>query len=130
MKEKVEGGHGSESAEAAKEIIREKIPEIISGMDSLEAYYNYDNGWYSGDDEEGHPVWNHWSAGLDRLKKELGRDLSDGELTAYSLSLCYGPLPVLDDQEAGMLYKEIWPDGNQRGFSLSPDKFKEKLSKF
>jgi hypothetical protein len=60
---------------------KEKIRDLLPAIDSLAPFYNPDNGWYAGDDDDGRQTWNHWSASLDELKNELDRNLTDEEIT-------------------------------------------------
>ncbi len=55
---------------------------------------------------------NHWSATMGAMKEDLGRGLTDEEITVLSLSRCYGPTPSLQDHA---LMGQLWPSGNPKG---------------
>ncbi|MEK7515080.1 MAG: hypothetical protein AAB608_01730 [Patescibacteria group bacterium] len=127
----IENPINNETKESIAESIREKIPDIVSALDELEGFYShFEPGWYAGEDEDGKSHWNHWSSGLALLKEKLGRDLTGYELTAYSLSLAFGPTPRLSDEEAKVLMNFLWPSGNHTGGSFAPDLMKAKLAAF
>ena len=112
--------------------VRAKIPQLLDVIDAnvLQQYQNPEMGWYSSDDDEGHPTYNHWSAGLECLEDKLGRSLTDSELTLYSLSLAYGPVPLLETEEVKTLYAYLWPEGNHRGTVYILETLRSKLSSF
>lgn len=58
---------------------------------------------------------NHWSATLDVVKEQLGRRLTDEELTVLSLSRSFGPTPFLTDAETVAITAALWPEGNGAG---------------
>ena len=58
---------------------------------------------------------NHWSGTKEDMEVCLGRGLYDEEVTLLSLSRCFGPSPVLSDEEWKVLLEWLWPDGNRFG---------------
>ena len=54
----------------------------------------------------------HWSGTLAVMKYELGRSLTDAEVTCLSLGRAFGPCPNLEDNK---LMDAIWPNGNGCG---------------
>ena len=69
---------------------------VISQAVNLSKFYCDGLGWYSGKNQDGDDVYNHWSGAKDHMEKKLRRKLSDTELSILSLSLAYGPVPVLE----------------------------------
>jgi len=112
-----------------RESIKEKLPKLLKAAENLQQNfnYNYGVGWYSGDDAEGNPTSNHWSGGLAEIKKIKG-NLTDAELTIYSMSLDYGPRPLLSEEEDVFLSNLLWPTGNNTGSSMAPGNIAKKLS--
>lgn len=70
------------------------------------------SGWWLDDNDR---ESNHWSATLDVMREELGRDLTDVEITCLSLSRCYGPLPCIEEKDYQAVWLHLWPEGNPRG---------------
>jgi hypothetical protein len=73
---------------------------------------------------------NHWSGTLDEIKGKLNRNLTDEEMTLFSLSRCFGPTPSLSDEESKIIGRFIWPNGNNTGIRYDWDDLSEKLSEF
>jgi hypothetical protein len=100
--------------------------ELRAAAAKMQDHYTTGRGWYSGQDEEGNDVWNHWSGALGELKASTGMErLPESWVTILTLSLAYGPTPTLDreltDDEASCVVAAIWPNGNNCGCSISPE---------
>lgn len=92
----------------------------------MNRFFNFDNGWYSGKDEEGKETWNNFSGALEELKEKMS--VGPAEVTLLSLSKGFGPTPLLDDTLAKEAMKKLWPTGNKTGIVKSPDSVIEKIS--
>jgi len=104
------------------DISNDIISKLQAAARKMDPYYNPDNGWFSGESEtdEGKPEWNHWTGALDELKKKIS--VGDPEVTLLSLSLNYGPTPLLSKDVAEAAFKKLWPKGNPKGWALDPKK--------
>jgi hypothetical protein len=45
----------------------------------------------------------------------LGHELTDVETSCLALGRCYGPTPVLTDEERKAILDRLWPNGNHCG---------------
>jgi len=70
----------------------------------------------------------HWSGTLGEMKEELGRELSDLEITCLSLTRNWGPTPALDDEEAVLVLEHLWPEGNAVGSWMDWIEMGEKMA--
>lgn len=77
------------------------IDELPSIPTSIWEFYYTDEGWYCGNDSEGNAVFNHWTATVEYLRMHLCRQLTDREITEISVSLSYGPTPLLTNEQKG-----------------------------
>ena len=70
----------------------------------------------------------HWSGTIDLMTESLGRDLTDLEITALSLSRYFGPTPAINEHVAREIFVSIWPEGNPCGYWLDWYQLAERLS--
>ena len=75
-------------------------------MIEISQYYT-DNGWFSGLDQDGNATYNHWSGAKAALEEVMNRELTMIEITILSISLAYGPTPMLQGYE----YKHRYTQG-------------------
>lgn len=71
---------------------------------------------------------NHWTGTCEELRGFLGRRLVPEEITALSLSRCYGPTPTLNVEEAYRLRAILWPSGNSQGLRYTWRELAEALA--
>lgn len=57
----------------------------------------------------------HWTGTIDEVKAHLGRDLTDREVTALSVTRDFGPMPELSEEARDWCEKQLFPYGNGRG---------------
>lgn len=76
----------------------EELPSIPT---SIWDFYYTDEGWYCGNDSEGNAVFNHWTATVEYLRMHMCRQLTDREITEISISLSFGPTPMLTNEQKG-----------------------------
>ena len=63
----------------------------------------------------------HWSEAKHLIEEKLQRKLKEHEITILSLSLCFGPMPILNEKQQEIAVKKLWPEGNPLGFAISPE---------
>lgn len=74
----------------------DEFPEIPN---SIWNFYYTDEGWYCGENSEGDSIWNHWTATVEFIRMHMCRSLTDREITELSVSLSFGPTPLLSDEQ-------------------------------
>ena len=99
-----------------------QLVEIVVAGSCLVDQFNCDMGWYAGrSDNDSQVVWNHWSGAWAELDlPKTTEDVRKWILTIFSLSLCYGPMPALTDDQRNKIIPKIWPNGNGSGCAASP----------
>ncbi len=98
----------------------EVIERLRNAARFLLPYYSGNFGWYAGvSDENEFGLWNHWSASKDVLQEKIKRKLTQEEITIFSLSLQYGPTPVLPSS-INWLRVAWWGEWNNTGGAWHP----------
>lgn len=107
------GGYPVSRHESLEEAVahREELGASWFGLEELQSiptsiweFYFQDEGWYCGNDSEGNSVFNHWTATVEYLRMHLCRQLTDREITEISVSLSYGPTPLLTNEQKGYAF--------------------------
>lgn len=93
-------------------IYREDLGEKWFGLDEFpfvkSIWDNFEriNGWYGGMDRKGRQVYNVWTPVTKYAKRYLKRNLTEQETTEISLSLRFGPTPLLTDRQKIYLFNK------------------------
>ena len=105
----------------------ERIEELTVAAETIYAYCDKKNGFYSGVFKDQvtnrtYSRWNNFTGAKSELEKKLNRTLSKAEVTILSLAVGFGPTPCLTNEMRKYAFESLWtrikPD--QRAGTFQP----------